>query len=105
MTYKFIEYIKNETPPQQTHGLLGIASVTDGNKIYNFLVREGKEGKGYYITEMAQKLNDQWYKSFVTDSRIEENEIHSLIRKHLSGEQSQSKSDDEMPQFSEECPF
>ena len=100
-----MEYVKNETPTDQSYGLLGVATVTDGKKLYRFLVKEGKEGKGYFITEMAQKLNEQWHKSFLFDSRIEENEVHSLIRKHLNGKQSQPDSSNrEEMQFSEECP-
>jgi hypothetical protein len=86
MTHKFLKYIENEKDPQECYGLMGIAVVSkfDGGQIDHYTVKAGRDGQGYYVQPMAQKMNDTWFKASLLDSNYDDQELGATIRKEVS---------------------
>jgi hypothetical protein len=97
MTNDF-EFIKYEPTPGEKH--LGLATVKAFGKILlRFKVIPAKNG-GFFSAPLSCKLPDGTYTpSFILDSRCDEEELFTIIRKNVKPFQKQ------MPIVNEEIPF
>lgn len=82
---KFLKYVENEEPVAQRK-FKGIAtvSVCEGKYILSFVIQDGKEGRGYFITPFSKMLNNEWVRGVVIDSNYESEELFSMIRQGVN---------------------
>jgi hypothetical protein len=111
MNNKFVEYVENEIAPEQSYGLMGIASVLvhDGKELNCYAVQKNKEGNGFYIVPFSKKMNNRWFKTSELDSKFDNEELTGLIRKNVSAHYSNKGNRDSVPKkeaaFDDSCPF
>ena len=98
---QFLSYEPNEQAPEDSYGLMGIATVSIDGNIQRFVVKQGKDGNGFYVHPFSQKMNGQWFKSIELDSKSRDEELKSMIRAAVNGYQQLKHT----PKPLEEAPF
>lgn len=80
---QFLSYEQNNQRPEDSYGLMGIATILLEGDTHRFVVKQGKDGQGFYIHPFSQKMNEKWFKALDLDSKSKDDEVKTMIREQV----------------------